>query len=352
MKYQKEKKSVKKVIAAILAVALVLCTFSACSGKNAEEKGKNGEVSSEGISTDGKKTGDIIEFGSYPQSRVTDEKTVSALEGVEKKWVSYEYYSGTGDSDDGKMKPSDYMKYADIDYNGEKYRAVSFSQYRPNLTYYESGTSSEQSKQYHNGYKINTTYYFRYEPLEWRVLDAKEGLIVCNSVIDSQAYNNYSLESDMECYGDSSKSYYANNWPKTSIRKWLNEDFYSTAFSSDEQAKIVETALKTPAKEDSRYDSPDSKDKVFLLTYDDTLNSAYGFTSDDDPAKQLKPTDYAQCQGCSVSENQRSAGNSPWWMRTPYCSYFALDVLASGSSDDHMPVCSNGVGVVPALKLN
>lgn len=40
------------------------------------------------------KVGDIVSFGSYPQSRVTDSATVSALDKISKNWVSYGYYSG------------------------------------------------------------------------------------------------------------------------------------------------------------------------------------------------------------------------------------------------------------------
>ena len=71
------------------------------------------------------KVGDIIEFGSYPQSKVTDSSLVSALNKASKKWVSYGYYSG--DCSYGSMKPGDWMKYADFTYNGTKYRAVTFS---------------------------------------------------------------------------------------------------------------------------------------------------------------------------------------------------------------------------------
>lgn len=40
------------------------------------------------------KVGDIVEFGYYPQSEVTDPSLVSALDKVSKTWVSYGYYSG------------------------------------------------------------------------------------------------------------------------------------------------------------------------------------------------------------------------------------------------------------------
>lgn len=74
--------------------------------------------------------GDIIEFGSYPQSEVTDSALVAALKEQPLEWISYGYYSGSGEL--GSMAESDYMKYADVEYNGEKYRAVTFSKYRPN----------------------------------------------------------------------------------------------------------------------------------------------------------------------------------------------------------------------------
>ena len=63
--------------------------------------------------------GDIIEFGSYPQSEVKDEGLLTELNLLDLDWVSYEYYSGTGVEDDGLMYSSDYMKYADVLLNNE-----------------------------------------------------------------------------------------------------------------------------------------------------------------------------------------------------------------------------------------
>lgn len=88
------------------------------------------------FSADTVKTEDIILFGSYPQSKVSDEGLVSVLDGLVNDWVSYGYYGGTGIYDDGKMVPSDYMRYADIEYEGNKYRGVIFDEYRPTFTGY------------------------------------------------------------------------------------------------------------------------------------------------------------------------------------------------------------------------
>lgn len=66
--------------------------------------------------------GEIIEFGGYPQSRVTDSATVSALNAKVKStdWQSYGYYSGDGSV--GSMQSGDWMQYCDIYLNGNKYR--------------------------------------------------------------------------------------------------------------------------------------------------------------------------------------------------------------------------------------
>lgn len=133
------------------------------------------------------KVGDIVEFGYYPQSKVTDSSLVSALDKVSKNWVSYGYYSGEGSYFD-TMVQGDWMKYADFTYNGTKYRAVTFSQYRQYYTSYSS--SSSYTYQDDNGYTTNNIYYFKYEPLKWRVLDPSTGLVLCESIIDSQAYSN------------------------------------------------------------------------------------------------------------------------------------------------------------------
>ena len=287
--------------------------------------------------------GDIIEFGSYPQSKVTDSATVSKLDGVTKKWESYGYYSGTGYVD-GNMKPSDYMQYADFTYGGNKYRAVTFSEYRP---YYTSSISSlENSWQDNNGYYINDVYYFKYEPLKWRVLDASTGFIVCNSVIDSQPYSNCAVYSKYEYYGDVEQDNYASNWEYCSLQKWLNEDFYKTAFSIFQQERIQQLTRDNKSTYTSEYDSNPTSDKITLLSYWDALNTDYGFSSlyqEKDSARKLKISDYAQCQGCFTS--------SGWLLRSPRMSYSVSNVGYDGWVRSETKVYDIS-GIVPALNLD
>ncbi len=313
----------------------------------------DGTGSKDSVFTGTEATGTIINFGSYPQSRVNDTVTINNLEGVTKNWKSYKYYSGTGDWDDGNMTSSDYMLYADFLYGGEKYRAVTFSEYRPYWTGYTSSASN--SNQDDNGYYTDNTYYFKYEPLKWRVLDASTGLIVCDSAIDSQAYNNYVLYADGYYWGDSNKNHYASDWENSSLKEWLNNDFYNTAFSETQQNRIKEVTRENKSTYSSTYDSNPTSDKITLLSYNDVLNTSYGFSSSyntNDTARQRKSTDYAQCQGCWTSTSSSYAGNSWWWLRSPYYSYYATEVDYDGWAGSYYNVDSTYRGIVPALNLS
>lgn len=316
----------------------------------------DGTGSNDSVFTGTEATGTVINFGSYPQSKVTDSATISSLDGVTKNWKSYNYYSGTGDYEDGNMEPSDYMKYADIKLGGEKYRAVTFSEYRPHNTGYNSSTSN--SYQDDNGYYTGNTYYFKYEPLKWRILDAVTGLVVCDSIIDSQAYNNYILRGVDACWGDSDKTHYANNWEYSSLRAWLNNEFYNTAFSKTQQDRIKELTQENKSRHSSKYDSNSTSDKITLLSFGDALNTSYGFSSSYstyDTARNRKGTDYAKCQGLDLRSDfdDKYNGFSDWWLRTPgFYTNSPCFIINGRVSDYGCDVNYTSKGVVPALNLS
>lgn len=282
------------------------------------------------------KTGDVITFGSYPQSQVEDAGLIAALNAQGGTWQSYGYYRGTGQNassyTDGAMTASDFMRYKDVSYDGGKYRAVTFDGYRPFWTGGSSGTG--HAYQDDNGFAPDNVYWFRYDPLQWRVLDGMTGLVMCNTVIDAQPYQQYCLidgnagDGLPAYWGDAGKTFYANNYAKSTIRAWLNGTFIQTAFSSAEEAAILTTALVTdsvnawdgvPGSEE--YNAPSTEDRVFLLSFDEVTNGAYGFDTFKayDPARILQGSRYAQCQGLWVYRQQASAdsGVAYWLLRSP-----------------------------------
>lgn len=306
-------------------------------GSTSDETGSN-----DSVFTGTEATGTIINFGSYPQSEVTNSTLISKLEtaGSKYQWVDY-YYAGTGDWDDGNTKPVADMMLKDITYGDSKYRAVKIKKYRP--------SSSAQSN---NGYYSDNVYYFKYEPLKWRVLNASTGLVVCDSAIDVHPYNHNSdiIFADGNYWGDSNKTYYANDWENSNLRAWLNNDFYNTAFSKTQQDRIKELIRENKGVVGSKYDSNPTSDKITLLAYKDVLNTNYGFSysSSSDTARYRKGTDYAKCQGVDVSSDY--GGNSSWWLRSPYYSDCVAGVYPGGYTSGFGPLFN--LGVVPALNLS
>ena len=355
------KRKLKSALSLLLCMIMVFGAV-AVGGEGIGELFNGGKAEAAGYSV-----GDIVTFGSYPQSEVTkesDSATYSKLEAATKNWVSYEYYSGNGDY--GSMQPGDWMQYADISLGGAKYRAVRFTQYRPYWTSAPASSSSGDSWQGDNGYTINNIYYFKYEPLKWRTLDPETGLVLSESIIDSQAYSNTMYNNGTDPYGkdtfgndaaywnDAAYTKYANDYATSSIRKWLNEDFYNTAFASAQQAKIRPTALSNGAFSPSRskFDSVSTTDKVFFLSYSEAQNASYGFTNDTNitDTRKATGTDYAKAQGLVVDS---SSGCSNWRLRSAGCnSYLACNVDSYGELSSSVDVSSTTLGIRPALRIS
>lgn len=291
-----------------------------------------------------------IEFGSYPQSEVTDADEIAKLETASESylWVSYKYYSGTGERTDGEMEPGDFMLYKDFYSDGEMFRAVTFYAYRPSF----GGGLKEvaYSFQDENGYYPNKVYYFKYEPLTWRVLDPDEGYVMCENVIDSQAYQNFVIKKDGSLYNSKDYTNYVSDWETCTLRQWLNKTFYNTAFSREEKMLIGTTYLENNST-DGTWLSTDTADKIFVLSYNDAVNSAYGFDSSDeafDEARKIKGTAYSKCQGLYIDDE----GAAYWWLRTPGDSERVDLVSYSGWVSLGAGVYGTGMGVVPAFKFN
>ena len=304
--------------------------------------------------------GDLVTFGWYPQTKVTDSAMVDTLSAQPCTWHSYGYYTGTGSYSDGKMVPSGYMEYTDVTYDGRKYRGVQFSQYRPYYTGLRSSASN--TFQDENGYDLRlTTYWFQWEPLQWRVLDPETGLLLCETVIDSQPFNNFVLSSGKDEYGhsaywgDADKTHYANNYAESSLRQWLNDNFLSTAFSASQKEIIAATTLDNSAYSAScsAYDSASTADKIFPLAYSDLQNASYGFSTDTDQsaALQAQGSDYAKCQGLYVDSSNKC---SRWWLRSAgYYSDLACSVDLDGRvSDYYYGTSDTNFGIRPALRLH
>ena len=193
-----------------------------------------------------------------------------------------------------------------------------------------------------------TAYYFKVEPIKWRIISENSGkaVLLCESIIDSSRY-------------DSANS----NYKDSDIRAWLNGTFYSKAFDALEAALIqtvtVDNSLSTTGYTENANVCANTSDKVYLLSYKDVTNSAYGFSSNVNDVNLLrmkKTSDYAIANGAYTSDSSQTAykGNGIWMLRTPNDTYthFIRECDHSGAvTDGGTNITSTFFGVVPAITI-
>ena len=83
------------------------------------------------------------------------------------------------------------------------------------------------------------------EPIEWDVLDEKDGryLLISHYVLDVQQFDDGRTDTSLRADEDESSTFVT--WETCSLRKWLNNEFYNTAFSATEQQYIVKVTNTT-----------------------------------------------------------------------------------------------------------
>ncbi len=291
------------------------------------------------------KENDVVYFGTYPQSKVEDAEILKGLNDIvatplrddSKGWTSYGYNTASD---------PDRMWFIDVEYDGEKYRGVYFADYRSNDP--RSAGTKEKSYQDNNGYYPLATYWFLYEPIKWRVVEENDGhaMLFCDIALDAQSF-------------DYDGGEYSNNYAQSTIREWLNDNFYNAAFSLLQKERVLTTNVDNSAQStryaENSYASMNTDDKMFLLSYAEiTAYSAKavenGKYESEKESLMLKVSEYAKSQGCFASQD----GYCYWRLRSPdaYKSYHSAYVCQDGALKDVYKVFYSDFGIVPALWIN
>lgn len=159
------------------------------------------------------------------------------------------------------------------------------------------------------------------EDIVWQVLDISDGraLLISRLALDCKAYN--------DAYAG---IHSATDWKSSKLRKWLNGDFYSMAFSEDEKSQIVATEI-APG-ENSLYGTKYSNvvsDKVFILSEEEFKE--YGYYIDGavyNIKNMIGVSMFALNKGIEVAQQadykeyyelvpEEMVGSCKWWLRTP-----------------------------------
>lgn len=243
-----------------------------------------------------------VYFGSYPQTEVTGKELTSAI-----------------------IKAS-YDESGDAWVGGVKYRRIG-----------KKDTN-------HGDYFGNSTYrYFKWERIKWRVLynDGSTLFVAADKGLDCK---NYNTESETV------------TWESSALRSWLNDSFFHTAFSRNEQEAIVS---KDVVNEDNPvYDASgenDTRDNIYLLSVGEVTDTTYGFCQQefvDSASRQRKVSDYAHVRGATIDVFEMDGDNCGWWLRTSGSKDTEAGVVIDGYVfSDSVDVGTTDVSVLPAMHI-
>lgn len=134
------------------------------------------------------------------------------------------------------------------------------------------------------------------EDIEWIVLDEDDSelLLISKYILEHESYN---FE-----YGDTT-------WEECSLRTWLNEDFYNSAFDPEEREIIVQsTVVNCDSTTYNIEGGNDTQDHLFLLSIDEA--NMY-FNNNEERASEL--TTHAAVNHFFATD--LTCGS--WWLRSP-----------------------------------
>ena len=247
--------------------------------------------------------GEYILFGCYPQTIKSSDVTV-----------------GDVADEDGYYLGSD----------GERYAKVVADPYGSGYTF------SDGSK-----VTSGNTYYFKVEPIRWRILSESDGsaFILADGIIANHYYHHTNSSTTID-----GETVYANNYKHSDIRAWLNGEFLNSAFGEVAQSLIetteVDNSVYSTGYSSNEYACENTFDKVFLLGCREVVTV------------QMMVSDYARSTGANMYTSGRYFGCGEWWLRSPYSfhGYLARRVH-EGGIDGFYDVQYGDSGVVPAMNI-
>ena len=273
-----------------------------------------------------KADGEYILFGEYPQTIKADNVNIASTRD------SRGYYLG----DDG-------FYYAKIVCSPYTYLYQEYDV--PTEHRFSNGKTVEKMR----------TYYFKVEPIRWKILSESDGriTILCDSIIDNHRFGpEYPNLGWAMSEVDEQRA--SNKYELSEIRAWLNYDFYNTAFLGLQRDLIEFSELENKDTNYPPYIDENTVDLVFLPSYDE-LNAL-----SDDAIRERRSSDYTKANGIRTdiknSRYPRNVDYAPYWTRTRGSAeyrVFAVNPFGQLKSGSHFgEVKQIYYGVVPMLNIS
>jgi len=172
------------------------------------------------------------------------------------------------------------------------------------------------------------------KPIEWQVLavENNQALVISKYGLDMKPYN---------------EKFISATWETCTLRNWLNNDFWNSAFSNAEKNSILQVLNRNPRN--LKYGTNGGNlttDRIFLLSIDE--RNKYFNTVE---SWQCIATTYAKANGAYVDKDN---SYSWWWLRSPgYGSKCAVCVDTDGyAAVNGKNVNYVGIVVRPAFWLS
>ena len=167
------------------------------------------------------------------------------------------------------------------------------------------------------------------ENIEWRVLDKKDDatLLITKDIIDYRAFNDTTQAEPSD-------------WGHSTLRHWLNEDFYHSAFSDEERNAIQTTTVQDYKSEDICGEQ--TQDHIFILSLDQAFSY---FNSDRD--RIAHATEYAKIRKKVLSGS--SISSDSYWLINSYMGDLYKYLISPKGNIDNKPRVNENEGIRPAM---
>lgn len=169
-------------------------------------------------------------------------------------------------------------------------------------------------------------------PIEWIVLenDGETALLISLYALDCKPYNT---------------EFGSTTWEHSTLRAWLNEDFYNRAFNAEQKKAIQKSNVSADRNPDYDTDPGNStEDNVFLPSINE-ISQYLPMES----ARKCEPTDYASQQGIIFKDIY---GYCSWRLRSPgHDSYRAAYIYNDGSDENYGYDVYDDLAIRPCIRV-
>lgn len=242
---------------------------SSDSSSSSSESSSSSSSSTTSTSEEQQSSGEIVYFGYYPQSYVSDAATIEALNQLT------------------STNAAGYFEYQDEYYYKETAVVCEIGQ---SAAYYFDDDTKIINGQ---------DYWFKCEPIEWEVKSETDTslTLLSTKLIDSQIWHTSAV----------------NNYKNSHIRSWLNNEFYTMAFSLTPGVldTEVDNSVESTGATTNHYVCENTIDKVFLPSAKEMLYGVMSYEVDND--RKRYATEFNRIRKTIL----KADGTGHYWTRSP-----------------------------------